>query len=148
MTRPAAGWSPAAPEGSGRVSDAGPAFDIIDADLGALADSMASLISFLRATAEVVARERGIRLLKSQFGISAELDGCRFGELGDLRLAGFGPGVTGLRVRAELTADASQHELAGLRSETERRCPMLHVVRRSGVAVTSEWTLRPLADPA
>ncbi len=119
-------------------SDAGPAFDMIDTDLSVLADCMASLLSFTRVTARVVAREHGVAVLDSRFDISAALGAVRGNGEPD-------PSLTGLRVRAELTADASAEQLRRIRAETERRCPMLTLLRRNGVPVTSEWKLRSAA---
>jgi OsmC-like protein len=116
-------------------NDAGPVFDIIETDLSVLADCMASLLSFTQVTTKVVAREHGARVLDSRFDISAELGALHPGEQGE-------PRVAGLRLRAEITTDASADQLSRLRVETERRCPMIALLRRNGIPVTSQWTWR------
>jgi hypothetical protein len=124
--------------GGSRDTDVSPALDIIDTDLSVLADCMASLLSFTQVTAQVVAREHGVRVLDSRFDISAALDTVHRGGQSE-------PSVASLRVRGELTTDASVEQLDRIRAETERRCPMLTLLRRNGVPVTSEWMLRPAA---
>lgn len=123
---------------SSAATDASPAFDIIDTDVSLLADCMASLLSFTQVTAEVVAREHGVRVLDSRFDISAALGTVHRGQRTE-------PRVDSLRVRAEIVADASVDQIGRICAETERRCPMLALLRRNGVPVISEWTLCPAA---
>ena len=45
-----------------------------------------------------------------------------------------------LRITARITSDASEDQLARLRDEVARRCPVSVLFARAGVAVTNDWT--------
>jgi hypothetical protein len=47
-------------------------------------------------------------------------------------------------VRARVRTDATEHGFARLVAETERRCPVSQLFRRSGVELVNEWTPEPL----
>lgn len=99
-----------------------------------LATTLGALSGCNQITGELVAKDLGIKTGKWEFEVNGELDISVLvkGEKGH----GNWDAVV-LKAKVETNADDAQFEL--LRSETERRCPLSQLFKRSGVKWTNEW---------
>jgi uncharacterized OsmC-like protein len=120
-------------------TDAYPAFGGADTAPSPLFYALGSLTSCNQVTAGLVARELGIRLGEWTFAVR-----------GDLNTAVLAAGAEGnanfdsVDVRATVQTDATPEQFATLVAETERRCPVTQLFRRSGLRFTNEWTVAEL----
>lgn len=99
-----------------------------------LAISLGSLSGCNQITGELVARDLGVKTGKWEVEVNGELD------IGVLVKGEKGHGnwdAVVLKVKVETNADNAQFEL--LRNETERRCPLSQLFKRSGVKWSNEW---------
>jgi uncharacterized OsmC-like protein len=125
------------PEGSEHLIrvDAAPAFGGNDAAPSPIAYVLGSLISCSQVTAQLVARDLGLKLHGFAFTLTADLDtavlvgGAKEGN----------PNFESVKIEAFVETEASERELAELKRETERRCPIYQLFVRSGVEVASNW---------
>lgn len=115
--------------------DAYPAFGGKDAAPSPLAYVLAGLISCSQVTAQLVARELGLSLGQFNFDVEAALptDVLTTGAEGN-------PNFTRVVITARVETDAAAGPFARLQAETERRCPIFQLFRRSGVEITGHWT--------
>ena len=118
-------------------TDAYPAFGGQDAAPSPLFYALASLpTSCNQVTATLVARDLGVRLGTWSFG----------GVQGDLDTSVLVGGAEGnanfdrVSVRATVETDATDEQFATLVAETERRCPVTQLFKRSGVEWDNDWT--------
>ena len=120
-------------------TDAYPAFGGNDEAPSPLFYALASLSSCNQVTASLVAKDLGIALGKLQFDVH-----------GDLDTAVLVTGAEGnanfdrVTLRAKIESDATPEQFAQLESETERRCPVSQLFKRSGTELDVEWTQAPL----
>ncbi len=124
-------------------TDAYPAFGGADAAPSPLFYALSSLTSCNQVTASLVARDLGIRLGAWRFDAQGDLDPSV--------LVGGADGNANfdrVEVRATVETDASAEQFARLVSETERRCPVTQLFRRSGLEFLNTWTRAPLPAPA
>ena len=116
-------------------TDAYPAFGGADAAPSPLFYALGSLTSCNQVTASLVAKDLGIRLGTWTFEIQGDLDtavlvGGAEGNANFDRVA----------VRATVETDASEEQFATLVAETERRCPVTQLFRRSGLEFVNDWS--------
>jgi putative redox protein len=105
--------------------------------------ALASLTSCAQVTASLVAKDLGIRLGEWKFDVSGDLDvrvlvGGADGNANFHRVA----------VRARVQTDADAEQFARLVAETERRCPITQLFKRSGLELDSKWEALPLKAAA
>lgn len=116
-------------------TDAYPAFGGQDAAPSPLFYALGSLTSCNQVTAQLVAKDLGITLGRLQFRVQGDLDTAV--------LVGGADGNANfdrVEVTAEVETDASPEEFARLESETDRRCPVSQLFRRSGLEFVATWT--------
>ena len=121
-------------------TDASAAFGGQDAAQSPLFYALGSLTSCNQITAALVASDLGIRLgAWTTFEVQ--------GHLHTSVLVGGAEGNADLdrvSVRATVETDATDEQFATLVAETERRCPMTQLLKRSGVEWDNHWTKTPL----
>ncbi len=116
-------------------ADAYPAFGGQDAAPSPLFYALGSLTSCNQVTATLVAKDLGITL-----------GGWNFEVQGDLNTSVLVGGAEGnanfdrVSVHATVETNASDEQFATLIAETERRCPVTQLFKRSGVEWDNEWT--------
>ena len=103
--------------------------------------ALASLTSCSQVTADLVARDLGIRLGSWKIDVQGDLD-VRVLVHGAEGNANFQK----VTVRTFVETDASKEQFSRLVSETERRCPVTQLYKRSGLVLDSEWQALPLAQ--
>ncbi len=115
-------------------TDAYPAFGGQDAAPSPLFYALGSLTSCNQVTATLVARDLGIRLGAWSFEVQGDLDTSV--------LVGGADGNANfdrVTVRATVETDATDEQFATLVAETERRCPVTQLFKRSGVEWDNQW---------
>jgi putative redox protein len=127
--------------GKGHVfeTDAYPAFGGNDTAPSPLFYTLGSLTSCNQVTAALVAKGLGIRLGAWSFEVQGDLDPAVL-TTGAEGNANFDR----VTVRATVETDATPEQFATLVRETERRCPVTQLFKRSGLAFENEWTQRRL----
>jgi putative redox protein len=117
------------------ATDAYPAFGGKDEAPSPLFYALASLSSCNQVTAALVAKDLGVSLGAWSFEVVGDLDTAVLvaGEEGN---ANFDK----VTVRATVETDADQAQFARLVSETERRCPVTQLFKRSGTEFDNQWT--------
>jgi putative redox protein len=121
-------------------SDTYPAFGGDDAAPSPLAYTLGALTSCNQITAQLVAKDLGIRL--GEFSISAR------GDLDPSVFVGGAEGnanFTSVTVEGSVQTDAEGQAFDDFIAEVERRCPVTQLFRRSGVEFSASWTPLPLA---
>lgn len=119
--------------------DTYPSFGGEDTAPSPLSYALAALTSCTQVVSAVVAKDLGITLGR----ITADATG-------DLDTAVIGGGAEGnanfdaVRLQVTLEADATAEQFEQLRSETERRCPVSQLFKRSGLEFSNTWTQQPL----
>jgi uncharacterized OsmC-like protein len=126
-------------EGSANTirTDAAPAFGGKDENPSPVAYVLAAVTSCTQVTAQLVARDLGVKLHRFEFDLVGDLDTAV--------LVGGAPGVghfERVQIRALVETDASPEQFERLRSETERRCPVFQLYKQSGIALDTQWTRR------
>ena len=117
------------------ATDAYPAFGGADEAPSPLFYALGALTSCNQVTASLVAKDLGVRLGQWNFDIQGDLDTAV--------LVGGAEGNANfdkVEVRATVETDASEEQFATLVSETERRCPVTQLFRRSGLEFVNDWT--------
>lgn len=117
-------------------TDAYPAFGGKDEHPSPLAYTLASLSSCNQVTSAIVAKELGVTIEHVRFDVAADFNPTTMTTGTDR------PGETtfqNLRITAEIRSDATDEQLATLREETERRCPVSQLFAQAGVKITSDW---------
>lgn len=124
-------------------TDAYPAFGGKDEAPSPLFYALASLSSCNQVTAALVAKDLGVTLGAWSFEVTGDLDTAVLvaGEEGN---ANFDK----VSVRATVETDADEATFARLVSETERRCPVTQLFKRSGTEFDNRWTPAPIKVPA
>ena len=125
------------------TTDAYPAFGGNDNAPSPLFYALAALSSCNQVAASLVAADLGIALGRWSFDVVGDLDTAVLVDGADGN-ANFDK-VT-VRATVETDADASQFEQ--LVSETERRCPVTQLYKRSGLEFDNVWTKADLPTPA
>lgn len=119
-------------------TDAYPAFGGQDAAPSPLFYLLASLSSCNQVTAQLVAKDLGISLGRFDFEVQGDLDTAV--------LVGGADGNANFDrvvVSATIESDATPEQFARLERETDRRCPVSQMFRRSGLEFESTWTQIP-----
>lgn len=121
-------------------ADAYPAFGGADAAPSPLFYALGSLTSCNQVTANLVAKDLGIRLGRFTFEIQGDLDTA-------VLVAGADGNANfdRVEVRATVETDADEATFATLVSETARRCPVTQLFERSGLEFVNDWTRAELA---
>jgi putative redox protein len=121
-------------------TDAYPAFGGKDEAPSPLFYALGSLTSCNQVTGTLVAKDLGVRLGAWSFEVQGDLDTS-------VLVAGAegNANFDKVTVRAVIETDATDEEFATLVAETERRCPVTQLFKRSGVEWDNEWTKAPLA---
>ena len=121
-------------------ADTYPSFGGDDAHPSPLSYVLGALTSCNQVTGAIVAKDLGLTLGAWTFHVQGDLDPSVIG-------AGAAGNANFDRVTLQvgLQTDADAEQFARLKSETERRCPVTQMVKRSGLEFTSEWTPAPLA---
>jgi putative redox protein len=116
-------------------ADAFPAVGGTDSAPSPLFYALGALSSCNQVTASLVARDLGIRLGAWAFDVQGDLDPAVLatGAEGNANFVQ-------VSVRAKVETDANEEQFARLVSETERRCPVTQLFKRSGVQFVNQWT--------
>ncbi len=124
-------------------TDAYPAFGGRDAAPSPLFYALASLSSCNQVTAQLVARDFGVTLGHFSFEVRGDLDTA-------VLVGGADGNANFERVTliATVESDASPEQFGLVARETERRCPISQLFKRSGLEFETEWTQVPLPVPS
>ncbi len=122
-------------------TDAYPAFGGRDEAPSPLFYALAALSSCNQVTASLVAKDLGISLGEWSFRVVGDLDTAVLvgGEEGNANF-------TMVTVRATVQTDADDTQFSTLVEETERRCPVTQLYKRSGVRFDNSWSKQTLPD--
>ncbi len=117
------------------ATDAYPAFGGKDEAPSPLFYALAALSSCNQVTAALVAKDLGITLGTWTFEVVGDLDT-------DVLVNGADGNANfdAVRVRATVETDATAEQFDTLVSETERRCPVTQLYKRSGLEFDNQWT--------
>jgi putative redox protein len=120
-------------------TDAYPAFGGQDAAPSPLFYALGALSSCNQVTAALVAKDLGVALGAFDFVVTGDLDTAVLvgGEDGNANF-------DRVELTARIESDATPEQFAQLQSETERRCPVSQLYRRSGTDLQVDWTQLPL----
>ncbi|GAA1904197.1 hypothetical protein GCM10009737_01150 [Nocardioides lentus] len=123
------------------AADTYPAFGGADAAPSPLAYTLGALTSCNQITAQLVAKDLGVRLGELSFSARGDLDPSVFvgGAEGDANF-------DAVTVDASVETDADPDTFDRLVAEVDRRCPVTQLFRRSGLEFSSTWKARPLVD--
>ncbi|EGP84227.1 unnamed protein product [Zymoseptoria tritici ST99CH_3D1] len=116
------------------TTDAYPAFGGKDAAPSPLHFNLTSLSSCTQVTGSLVAKDLGINLGKWDVEVAGHLDPSVLTQ-----------GVEGnanwkaISLKVRVDAEASKVDFEKFASETERRCPVTQLFKRSGVEWSSDW---------
>jgi uncharacterized OsmC-like protein len=124
-------------------TDAYPAFGGRDAAPSPLFYALGSLTSCNQVTASLVAKSLGIQLGAFSFEVQGDLDTSVL-----VQGAEGNANFERVIVRATVETDATDAQFATLVSETERRCPVSQLFKRSGLVFENVWTRSALRDAA
>lgn len=116
-------------------ADAYPAFGGADSAPSPLFYALGSLTSCNQVTASLVAKDLGVQLGRWTFDVRGDLDTAV--------LVGGAEGNANfdrVEVRATVETDATPEQFERLVSETERRCPVTQLFRRSGLEFVNDWS--------
>lgn len=122
------------------TADTYPSFGGDDAAPSPLSYLLGALTSCNQVTGSLVASSLGIQLGRWSFHIQGDLDPSV--------IAGGAEGNANfdkVAVKVTVETDAAEDVFETFHSETERRCPVTQMFKRSGLAYTSEWRRAPLA---
>jgi uncharacterized OsmC-like protein len=117
-----------------------PAFGGHDSAPSPVSYALAALVSCNQVTAQIVAKEVGVTLASFTFDLSADLDTAVMVNGASDRSGNFSRVI----VDAKIRTDATPEQFAALKDETERRCPISQLYRKSGIALFSTWVAEPL----
>jgi putative redox protein len=115
--------------------DAAPAFGGHDSAPSPISYALAALVSCSQVTAQIVAKDLGLRLDSFAFDLSADLDTAALVGGSHDADANF----ESVTVDARIGTNATPEQFALLKSETERRCPIYQLYSRSGVKLVTNW---------
>lgn len=116
-------------------ADAYPAFGGADSAPSPLFYALGALTSCNQVTARLVAKDLGIQLGRWTFEVQGDLDTA-------VLVAGAEGNANFHRVevRATVETDAGEEQFATLVAETERRCPVSQLFKRSGLEFVNDWS--------
>ena len=120
--------------------DTYPAFGGRDSSPSPLSYVLAALSSCNQVTGSVVARELGITLGEWRFEVRGDLDTAVM-----VQGAEGNANFDAVTITVTVETDADEATFARLAEETERRCPVTQLFRRSGLSYTSDWNRSALA---
>ena len=120
--------------------DTYPAFGGRDSSPSPLSYVLAALSSCNQVTGSVVAKELGITLGEWTFDVRGDLDTAVMvqGAEGDANF-------DAVTVTVSVATDADDATFERFAAETERRCPVTQLFRRSGLEYSSTWSRSALA---
>lgn len=122
------------------TADTYPSFGGQDSAPSPLSYALGALTSCHQVTGSIVAEDLGLSLGRWTFSVQGDLDPSVIGAGADGN-ANFDRVALSVAVET----DADDEAFARLRSETERRCPVTQLFKRSGLDFTSEWRRDALA---
>ena len=117
------------------TADAYPAFGGADSAPSPLFYALGALTSCNQVTASLVAKDLGVTLGQWSFDVQGDLDTAV--------LVGGAEGNANfdrVEVHATVETDATPEQFDTLIAETERRCPVTQLFRRSGLEFVNDWT--------
>ena len=116
-------------------ADAFPAFGGKDASPSPLHYNLASLSTCTQVTGSLVAKDLGIKLRQWNVGVGGQLDPAVLtkGKEGNANW-------DSIALTVEVETDADNAKFDQFASETERRCPITQLFKRSGVEWSSSWS--------
>ena len=123
------------------ASDTYPAFGGTDAAPSPLAYTLGALTSCNQISAQLVAKDLGIRVGSFSFTARGDLDPSVFvgGAEGNANFSS-------VTVDATVETDAEGETFDHFVAELERRCPVTQLFRRSGLDYTSTWSPRAISS--
>ena len=121
------------------TADTYPSFGGRDAAPSPLSYALGALTSCTQVTGSIVAGQLGLALGRWTLSVKGDLDPSVIG-------AGAEGNANFDRVHVAVTVetDATDEQFAELASETQRRCPVTQLFRRSGLEYVSDRTRAPL----
>ncbi|WP_432574389.1 OsmC family protein [Kineococcus sp. SYSU DK005] len=121
-------------------ADTYPSFGGQDAAPSPLSYVLGALTSCNQVTGSLVAKDLGVALGRWTFRVQGDLDPSVIagGAQGNANFDSVSVSVT-------VETDATPEQFERLSAETERRCPVTQMVKRSGLGFSSAWTAAPLA---
>lgn len=122
------------------TADTYPSFGGQDSAPSPLAYALGALTSCHQVTGSIVAKDLGLSLGRWTFSVQGDLDPSVIGAGADGN-ANFDR----VAVSVAVETDADDEAFERLRSETQRRCPVTQLFKRSGLDFTSEWRRDALA---
>lgn len=117
------------------TADTYPSFGGEDSAPSPLSYVLGALTSCNQVTGSIVAKGLGVRLGQWSFHVQGDLDPSVIGA-GAEGNANFDR----VEVAVSVETDATDEQFAQLYAETERRCPVTQMFRRSGLEFVSDWT--------
>ena len=117
-----------------------PSFGGTDEGANPIEYLLGSLNGCVTVVIETVAAELGITVLSVRTSASGTLDLRGFAGTADVS-----PHFQQLTLRLELTTPATQAEVAELKEQVLRRCPVYNLIKDAGVDIREEWTVRAAA---
>jgi putative redox protein len=121
------------------TSDTYPAFGGADSSPSPLAYTLGALTSCNQISAQLVAKDLGIRVGEFTFTAQGDLDPSVF-----VGGADGNANFDSVRVEASVETDAEGEAFDHFVAELERRCPVTQLFRRSGLDYSSSWKPLPL----
>lgn len=100
---------------------------------------MSSLMGCTNVISSRIAHHMGIKLEGMQISLSAD-----FNRLGTMLEEEIEHPFTDIVLDIEVATDATEAQMAQLRADLAKFCPIAKVIRGSGVTITENWTIRPL----
>ncbi|WP_369054820.1 OsmC family protein [Kineococcus terrestris] len=120
-------------------ADTLPSFGGQDAAPSPLSYVLGALTSCNQVTGSLVAKDLGVQLGRWTFRVQGDLDPSVIATGADGN-ANF----DSVSVSVQVETDATPEQFERLSAETERRCPVTQMVKRSGLEFSSEWRAVPL----
>lgn len=110
----------------------------VESDLSPIACALNALISCSQITAQLVARDLGLKFDAFEFVIKVDLDTAFFGQRSEKNH----PNSQSIEINAVVETDTSDELFEQFRLETERRFPIEQLFFRSGVNIINHWSIR------
>ncbi|MGI4895301.1 MAG: OsmC family protein [Janthinobacterium lividum] len=121
------------------LADTYPSFGGADSAPSPLSYVLGALTSCNQVTGSLVARKLGVQVATWTFHVQGDLDPAVI-STGAEGNANF----DSVHVQVRIETDADEETFQLLRDETERRCPVTQMFKRSGLVFTSDWQALPL----
>ena len=100
---------------------------------------MSALIGCTNVISNKIAKRMGFRLGRMDMALSWQFD-----RRGTMLIEEVERPFSDLRLEIEVETSGTEAEMATLREDLQKFCPIAKVIRGSGVTITENWTLKPL----